>query len=132
MNSKSKNKLPEIIKQVGFDFHWDEKKVWVLDVPVEEMDIEELEWHFEIPFWFTPGGFYDLTPNQVLEDPEKYNEEFERIMKADLSFPLDIMLKGDRWVLLDGLHRLAKAKQKGMEKVKVRKISSQFIPLIER
>lgn len=23
--------IPQIIKDVGFDFHWDSKKVWVLD-----------------------------------------------------------------------------------------------------
>ena len=38
-----KRKLPKIIKDVGFDFSWDESKVWALDVPVEEIDITELE-----------------------------------------------------------------------------------------
>ena len=46
-----KKDIPEIIKKVGFDFDWDSKKVWALDVPVEEMDIKDLEWHFDIPFW---------------------------------------------------------------------------------
>ena len=27
---------PTIIQQVGFDFSWDEKKVWSLDVLIEE------------------------------------------------------------------------------------------------
>ena len=34
--------IPQIIKDVGFDFSWSEEKVWALDVPVEEMAIEEL------------------------------------------------------------------------------------------
>ena len=36
-------KLPGEIKKVGFDFRWDTKKVWALDLPVEEIPIEELE-----------------------------------------------------------------------------------------
>ena len=43
-------KLPKIIKEVGFDFSWDVKKVWALDYPVEEIEINELTWHFDIPF----------------------------------------------------------------------------------
>ncbi len=89
-------KIPKIIKEVGFDFSWDEEKVWQLDVPVEEMDISELEWHFTIPFWNTQNGYYDLKPNDVLANPEKYKEEFARIMKADLSHPLDIMFWKNR------------------------------------
>lgn len=127
-----KNKLPQIIKDVGFDFNWSEEKVWALDVPVEEMDISELEWHFDIPFWNTPNGYYDLTPNQVLEDQEKYKEEFERTMKTDLQYPLDIMFWKNRWLLLDGLHRLVKSKQLGLKMVKVRKISKELIPLISK
>ncbi len=126
------NKFPKIIKEVGFDFHWDEEKVWVLDIPVEEMDISKLEWHFDIPFWRKPKGFYDLSPNQVLTEQDKYRDEFERTMKADLKYPLDIMFWKNRWLLLDGLHRLVKAKYLGMEKVKVRKIPQEAIPLIKK
>ncbi len=125
-------KLPKIIKEVGFDFGWSEEKVWRLDVPEVEIDIEELAWHFEIPFWNSPDGYYDLTPSQVLADPETFNGEFERIMKADLTYPLDIMFWKNRWLLLDGLHRLVKLKQQGMEKVKVRKIPHGKIPEIRR
>lgn len=130
MNVAKNKKVPKIIKDVGFDFNWKEEKVWALNVPVEEMEISELEWHFDVPFWNTPSGYYDLTPNQVLSEPKKYKEEFERTMKADLIYPLDIMFWKNRWLLLDGLHRLVKAKQLGMEKVKVRKITQESIPLI--
>ncbi|MBI4058734.1 hypothetical protein HY404_00685 [Candidatus Microgenomates bacterium] len=125
-------KLPKIIEEVGFDFHWSEEKVWALDLPVEEMDISELEWHFDIPFWDKPGGFYDLTPNEVLANPKGYKEEFDRTMKSDLSYPLDIMFWKNRWLLLDGLHRLVKAKQLGMKTIKVRKIPKEAIPLIRK
>lgn len=125
-------KLPEIIKEVGFDFRWSEEKVWALDVPVEEMNIKELEWHFDTPFWSTSDGFYDLSPNQVLDEPEKHRDEFDRTMKADLKYPLDIMFWKNKWLLLDGLHRLVKAKQLGWEKINVRKIPQESISLITK
>jgi hypothetical protein len=79
-----KRVMPQIIKDVGFDFSWDEEKVWELDIPVEDIDVSELEWHFDMPFWWTEGGYYDFKPIWVIEDPEKYPERKERIMKSDL------------------------------------------------
>ena len=129
----SKNKkLPKIIEEVGFDFHWSEEKVWALDIPVEQMDISKLEWHFDIPFLNKPGGYYDLKPKDILSHPNKYKWEFERTMRADLSHPLDIMFWKNKWLLLDGLHRLVKAKKLGMKSVKVRKIPQAAIPLISK
>lgn len=125
-------KVPKIIEEVGFDFGWSEEKVWALDVPAEEMDISELEWHFDIPFWFTPRGYYDLKPTEVLADPNKHRSEYERVMSSDLTYPLDIMCWKNRWLLLDGLHRLVKAKQLGLKKIKVRKIPQEAIPQIKK
>jgi len=125
-------KPPEIIRDVGFDFSWDEPKVWKLNVPVEEMDIKDLEWHFDIPFWWTDGGYYDFKPIWVIKNPKKYPKRYERIMESDLKYPLDIMFWKNRWLLLDGLHRLVKTKILGKEKVKVRKIPQDAIPLIKK
>ncbi len=125
-----KIEFPEIIKKVGFDFSWDEKKVWILKYPVEDMDIEKLTWHFDIPFIWHKKGIYNLGPRKIIEDPQSYPEEYERMMKADLKYPLDIMRNKGRWLLLDGLHRLMKAYSLGMKKVKVRKIPRSEIPNI--
>ena len=127
-----KRKLPRIIEEVGFDFGWDEGKVWKLDVPVEYMPISELEWHFDIPFWFTKGGYYDLKPIEVIENPKKWKEEYDRTMSSNLDYPLDIMLWKGKWLLLDGLHRLVKASILGRKTVKVRKIPKKAIPLIRK
>jgi hypothetical protein len=126
-----KQKLPKIIQEVGFDFHWSEEKVWKLDLPIEEMNIEELEWHFKIPFWWTNGGFYNLKPIEVINNPKKYVDEYKRSMYSDLNYPLDIMFWKNRWLLLDGLHRLVKAKILGLRKVKVRKVPVEAIPFIK-
>ena len=106
----SNKKIPKIIKQVGFDFDWLEEKVWKLKYPTEEINLKELAWHFDIPFWNKPRSFYDLKPNEVIKNPEKYKKEWERTMQADLSHPIDIMKNKGRWLILDGLHRLVKLK----------------------
>lgn len=122
--------MPDIIKEVGFDFHWEEEKVWALELPVEEMPITDLEWHFDIPFWFLPGGYYDLKPRDVINNPRDHLLEYGRTMASDLNYPLDIMNWRGRWLLLDGLHRLVKAYILGWETIKVRKVSQQAIPRI--
>lgn len=123
---------PPIITEVGFDFHWVEEKVWALDIPVEDMPLADLEWHFDIPFWWTEGGFYDFKPIWALQNPDQYPQRIQRIMSANLDYPLDIMHWRGRWLLLDGLHRLAKSKLLGHKTVKVRKIPQSAIPAIQK
>ena len=124
--------IPQIIKDVGFDFNWSEEKVWVLDVPTEDMDINELTWHFDIPFLWENGGVYNLTSREVIGHPEAHEAEYERTMKADLVHPIDIMQNKGRWLILDGLHRLMKASILGMDKVRVRKVPRERIPEITK
>lgn len=126
-----KRELPKIIEEVGFDFSWDERKVWEIDAPVEEMGVDELTWHLDIPFlWSKPDGYYDVRPRWVLEDPQKYVDEYERTLKSDIMYPIDIMWWRGRWVILDGLHRLMKQYSEGKVRVNVRRIPEVSIPLI--
>jgi len=111
---------------VGFEFRWDEKKVWELDLPVEEIDINELTWHFEIPFW----NRYTLTAREVQDHPELWREEYERTMQADLTYPIDIKWHKGRWVIMDGLHRLLKASILDLKTVQVRKLQDSHLPFI--
>ena len=70
-------------------------------------------------------------PNGVINFPESHQEGYDRTMKSDLSYPIDIMENKGRWLILDGLHRLVKAKILGKTKVLVRKVSRDKIPEIE-
>lgn len=126
------DKVPKIIEEVGFDFDWDEGRVWALDVPATKMDVTELEWHFDIPFWNENSVRYSLQPRDVINNPEKHKVEYERTMKADLSHPIDIMQNKGRWLILDGLHRLVKSVILGKEKVEVRIIPREKIPEITK
>lgn len=123
--------LPDHIKKYAFDFHWSNTLLWQLDVPVETMDIAELVWHFDVPWLHTEGERFNLTPNEILQSPKLYKEQYQRTMEADLSYPIDIMHNKGRWLILDGLHRLMKAANKGYTTVRVRKISRSLVPKIE-
>lgn len=124
---------PAIIKDVGFDFYWDEKKLWALEIPSEEVPIGDLQWQFDIPFWDKPdGGYYDLTARMVMEHPQVYHKEYERIMRADMRYPIDIMFWRGRWLILDGLHRLTRAALEHKKMARVRKIPASAIPLIQK
>lgn len=135
LNSATESKgmnteLPDIIKEVGFDFSWSNEKVWRLNIPVTEMNINELVWHFDIPFHWYSGDIYNLTSRQIIDNPDKYSDEYQRTMKADLSYPIDIMENKGRWLILDGLHRLMKAYIQGAQSVRVRIIPREMIALI--
>lgn len=127
-----KKTIPESVLEYGFDFDWDEKDVWKLDYPTQEIVIEMLEWHFNIPFWNWNNEWYVLKPNDVINNPEKYKTQYDRIMESDISYPIDVMPNKERLVILDGLHRLVKCKLLGMNKVKVRIIPRSEIKNISK
>jgi hypothetical protein len=125
------DEVPQIIQNVGFDFKWDSKKVWALELPVEDMPIDELLWHFDIPFWDSEGtDAWNLKPWDVIANPEKEPSHFSAVEKAGLDYPIDIMWNKGRWGVLDGLHRLVKYYLQGAKIVKVRKVHEEMIPLI--
>ena len=120
----------ELVKSVGFDFSWDEKKAWELDIPVTTMNVSELEWHFDVPLWNEGSEIYNLSPRDVMEHPELHPVEAERVARADTSHPLDVMENKGRWLLIDGLHRLTKLYMEGKNEVSVRVIPRTLISLI--
>jgi len=124
--------MPPIIQEVGFDFDWDNEKVWDLDLPIEDIDIKELIWHFDIPFYWTKPNGWDLKPQTILDNPDIYSTQYERTMKADIKYPIDIMHWRGRWLILDGLHRLMRLHIKGEKKIKVRKVPHDKIPSIRK
>ena len=80
---------------------------------------EEFQWQLDCPFWKTEKGCsYNLAPSTVLAEPGRYAGHFDRILNADLNFPLIASRFGGRLVILDGLHRLAKCQLQGVTTLK--------------
>jgi hypothetical protein len=131
MTNKAAKPLPAHIQQYAFDFRWDNQLLWNLDVEVESMRVEDLLWHFDIPWLHTEGERFNLTPKDIMQHPVLYQEQYERTMQSDLTYPIDVMENKGRWLILDGLHRLMKAVHNGENVVTVRKIPRAFVSRIE-
>lgn len=119
-------------KSLGFDFgNWEDKKLWSLDLPVIEIDIKDLMWHFDVPYW--PNDSDDrwtITPwNVINHDKESKNEQI-KIEKAELIYPIDLFENKGKLLVLDGLHRLVKAYKKGEIRIKARIIPREKLPEI--
>jgi hypothetical protein len=62
------------------------------------------------------------SPLQVINKPLNYNYEWERIQNANLKYP--ILYWKEKKIIVDGLHRLAKAYLKDIKFIKVREVSN--------
>jgi len=126
--------FPPDIREFYFDFDWENCKVWNLDIPVESILITDIQWHLDMPFWASVPGkpLFDLVPNDVLRQLDEYPYHREKLEKCDTSFPIDVMWSEGRFVILDGIHRLAKLKMMGATLVRIRKIPTEMIPKIRK
>lgn len=123
---------PKSIQSVDISFKKDDKKIQELDLPVEEIDIDKLLWHFDYPFWEKEGtNDWNLTAWELIKNPEGEPTHYKRVRDVNLLFPLQIMWYKNRWLLLDGLHRLVKAYVQGKKKVKVRIVPESAISQIK-
>ncbi|GAB2681267.1 hypothetical protein [Kribbella swartbergensis] len=113
--------LPRELHDVILDFHWDQRLLWALDLPVLELEVAGLVWHLELPFWSQDGRPFQVSPLEVAADPAMHPEQHARTMRADLSYPLDAVRRSDgRITILDGVHRLLRAHVDGLRSVRVR------------
>jgi hypothetical protein len=117
----------EIIERYLYAFDWDIEAIWALDLPVEEKPIADLAWMLKTPVWFGPDGPYTLSPNDVIADTQTHAREYVRAMRADTSYPIDIAWHADRWVILDGVHRLLRLSREGAEMVRVRVVPKKHL-----
>lgn len=97
------------------------EKLWHLtrDNDISEIVTENFEEVLSDPVWGEKGNEYSAL--DVLSNREKYADDYERIIAADLRYP--IMIYKDH--VVDGVHRLAKAYVKRLTKIKAQVISKE-------
>lgn len=128
----SRDPRPKKLQDVNIAFKKDDRKIWALDLPVTELSIDELLWHFDYPWWEKEGtDDWNLTPQELIDDPKQEPTHYQQIQRADLAHPLQVMRHKGRWLLLDGMHRLVKAYLNGDSVVSVRKVPRSAIKLIK-
>jgi hypothetical protein len=100
---------PDSMREVFPQTHWQLGKLWALDLRVEPVEVADLLWMFDLPLWQLNGERFKVTPNQVAATPMNFRPHYERVMDADLDFPIHLVAYRGRLVVLDGVHRLLKA-----------------------
>lgn len=128
-----KSIMPLEIIEIAFDFDRDIKKLWALDLPIEEMSLTELEWHLDLPFFWQVNEPFSLKPRDVLNNLEKYKNYLDRIMEVDTNYPIDVIYWKGKWQIIDGLHRLCKQIIENKAVISVRKLplelKDEIVPL---
>src|SRR5688572_15298188 len=120
-------------KSLGFDFgDWDEKKAWEFDLPSETMDLNRFLWLFDVPFYHADDGRkHVISAWDILHKKPGSTNEQRRLKEADESIPIIVLYHNNKWFVLDGIHRLIKAYQKGEQKIATRVFPEERLPEIE-
>lgn len=115
-------------KEIDIGFKIDESRIWELDVPVEEIPISELGNNLDIPYLEKEGtNDWNLSINELMKNFDKEKTHAKKVKQADLNYPIEIYFHKGQWILLDGVHRLAKAVLEGQGEIKVRRITKEML-----
>ncbi len=122
------NKRPKILTDAGYEIYCDTVKLRELDLPIVDFAINELIWNFDIPFWAKDGtDDWNLTPWDVINKIDGSAGHQKRVEEADLKFPILLLNKNDKWLIIDGVHRLVKAFQSKEKIIKAKIISADML-----
>lgn len=129
MNHK---KPPKILTDVGLNMFVDTVKLRELPLPITEVSIKKLKWHFDMPVWDKDGtDDWNLTPKQVIEKEERTSMHQKRVHDADTTHPIILTKYKSRLVILDGVHRLVKIYSSGGKTIKAKIIPTEYLSLKE-
>lgn len=104
--------LPVVIRDFYPGYFWSQRKLHQYTDNLKKLKFEEVEWILDYPILCSnpPRAIYDLNPNDLLLLHDENQDHRSRIHNADLSFPIHVLFKDERFVILDGVHRVLKLK----------------------
>jgi len=115
------NQRPKSITDAGYEIYADVVKLRDLDMPIVDFEVDKLIWNFDLPLWAKDGtDDWNLTPWNVINKVEGSIAHQERIKNSDLQFPILLLNKKGKWLIIDGVHRLVKAFQAGHKTIKAK------------
>ncbi len=123
---------PKSITDVGLNMFVDTIKLRELPLPVVEVPLKKLIWHFDMPVWAKDDtDDWNLTPWDVINNKPGSTIHRQRMDEADLSYPIILTEYKSRLVALDGVHRLVKAYLQNQKKISAKIIPSEFLSMKE-
>lgn len=119
---------PSILTDAGLSLFANTLELRESPFPIVQIPIEELTWHFDMPVWEKDGtDDWNLTPRDVMEGKEGSGTHRKRVENADISFPLIVTKYAERYVLLDGVHRLVKCYEHGERTVNAKVVPIEYL-----
>lgn len=116
--------MKTIPKVLDTGFKIDESKLWMENLPTEEIAISEIEYNLDIPYLEKEGtDDWNLSPRELIENFALENCHAHRVDESDLSFPIHIYFHKNKWIIIDGVHRFTKAVKLGLKTIRVKKVS---------
>lgn len=126
--TKANNTPPKVLTDVGLNMFVDTVKLGELSLPVIDLDIEKLVWHFDMPVWHKDGtDNWNLTPWEVIGRVEGSAAHQERVKLADVTYPILVADYKSRLVILDGVHRLVKVYQNNGKTIKAKVVPAEYL-----
>jgi hypothetical protein len=116
--------MPESVREAIPIVAWRRDVLWSLALPVEHILVADLIWLLDLPCWATGGIPFQVSPNAVREEPNRYPDHFRRAMASDLDEAIRLTWYNGRWTILDGIHRLLKAAILGWESLPAKKLTA--------
>jgi hypothetical protein len=121
-------KRPKNLTDAGYEVYCDTVKLREVDLPVVDFEIDKLTWNFDLPFWEKDGADdWNLSPWDVINKIEGSSIHRQRVIEADLQFPIFLLEKNNRWLVVDGVHRLTKAFQANLPTIKAKILSEAIV-----
>lgn len=116
--------VPEELKEVYVDFYWSQKKLWEFNLPTVSLEIKCLDWILDYPIWYMDQ--YPV-PSMIIEKPDLDINHWRRIQDSDLNFPIHVLRWKNQLLILDGIHRLIKAKLSGSLTINAKILNEEHI-----
>lgn len=109
--------IPEGLKAHILPFDWDVRRVWRQPAAIKTAPLSDYASLLDLPLWSSLPGLgllFDIFPRTAMASPERSPYQAERLDRADIRYPIDVLVwKGLHWIL-DGVHRIAKHAMLGM------------------
>jgi len=121
------NKIPKILREAGYEIYCDAERLSTLDIPVIDFKIKDLVWNFDLPLWGKDGESWNLTPWDAINKVSRSESQQKRVKNVDMKYPILILEKNDKWLIVDGVHRLVRAYLDGQQTIQAKIISEDLI-----
>ncbi len=114
-------------------FRINEEVLWAIERPVEDLPLYVLEHNLDICYLESLGtDDWNLSPRMLIKNFDKETKHAEKVINADISYPIEVYFFKNKRIILDGVHRFTKLVMRWSTFIKVRKITDDILPQIKK